>query len=244
MIVERSMSENWLSNTYLLADKPGGQGVLIDSGGPADPILSRIEKEKLEITHLLCTHHHYDHVAHNEIYKKELSLSVCAHRDERNLFKFIDLEIEHHAKLEVGTLTIEAVHIPGHTLGQLAFIVNGSMVFTGDTLFKGSVGGTRAPGHGTFQQLQRSIMDVLMKLPHEMVVYPGHTKETTIGDEWNENPFIRAWRGVDPVVEKPCQAYGEEATLILRAEDYDGGTKCWVRFSNGQEDIVPGSKVS
>jgi glyoxylase-like metal-dependent hydrolase (beta-lactamase superfamily II) len=134
-------------------------------------------------------------------------------------------------------------------MGQLAFDVqNGHdssrCVFTGDTLFRGSVGGTRAPGHTTFEDIRRSIMDVLMKLPHELTVYPGHTDQTTIGGEWEQNPFIRIWRDLDQPGNGRCTAFGEPATLLLDAADYDGGSKCWVKFDDGDVlDIVPGSRV-
>jgi glyoxylase-like metal-dependent hydrolase (beta-lactamase superfamily II) len=129
-------------------------------------------------------------------------------------------------------------------MGMLAFVVNDERVFTGDTLFRGSVGGTRAPGHTTFEEIQHSIMEVLMRLPREMNVHPGHTDPTTIAEEWESNPFIRMWRGVDPPREQRCVAFGQPATLLLSAQDYDGGQKCWVRFDEGNMlDIVPGSQV-
>ncbi len=65
MIIHKTMSDSWLSNTYLVADRPGGRAVVIDTGGPMAPILARIESLGLELTHILCTHHHVDHVAHN-----------------------------------------------------------------------------------------------------------------------------------------------------------------------------------
>ena len=122
--------------------------------------------------------------------------------------------------------------------------MNDERVFTGDTLFRESVGGTRAPGHATFEELRHSIMEVLMRLPKDMTVHPGHTEPTTIGEEWERNPFIRAWRGLDAPRETRCTALGLPATLLLRAKDYDGGTKCWVRFDEGNRlDVVPGSRV-
>jgi glyoxylase-like metal-dependent hydrolase (beta-lactamase superfamily II) len=144
--------------------------------------------------------------------------------------------------IETGDLRIRVLHIPGHTLGQIAFVMNDERVFTGDTLFRGSVGGTRAPGHTTFEDLHHSIMRVLMALPPEWVVHPGHMGPTTIRQEWETNPFIRLWRGLDEPTATPCVAMGRRAQLLLRAPDYDGGTKCWVRFAeDGRLDIVPGS---
>jgi glyoxylase-like metal-dependent hydrolase (beta-lactamase superfamily II) len=117
------------------------------------------------------------------------------------------------------------------------------VVFTGDTLFKGSVGGVRAPGHTTYTDLRDSIMGTLMELPPETIIYPGHTDATSVGREWEHNAFIRVWRGLDPEGTDPCTALGEPATLILLGEDYDGGKKAWVRWPDGKDDIVPGSKV-
>ena len=83
-----------------------------------------------------------------------------------------------------------------------------------------------------------------MKLPKQTDVYPGHTETSTIGEEWEKNPFICAWRGKQETTERRCTAYGEPATLLLSAEDYDGGRKCWVRLDEGDMlDIVPGSQI-
>ena len=146
--------------------------------------------------------------------------------------------------LEVGGLKIEFTHTPGHTAGMLAIKVNDEDVFTGDTLFKGSVGGVRAPGSTGFHDLKSSIMDKLMKLPPETRLHPGHTDPTTVGDEWENNAFIRVWRGEDEESEDRCVVWGEDATLVLWGPDYDGGHKAWVRWDrSGKDDIVPGSQV-
>jgi hydroxyacylglutathione hydrolase len=105
------------------------------------------------------------------------------------------------------------------------------------------VGGVRAPGHTTYADLRDSIMGTLMELPPQTVVHPGHTDATTVGQEWEHNPFIRIWRGVDAEGSRACTALGEPATLILLASDYDGGHKAWVRWRDGRDDIVPGSRV-
>lgn len=244
MIVERTMNSTYLSNTYLVADRPGGHAVLIDTGGPTGPILDKIDELRLTVSHVLCTHHHADHVAHNGDYKRRFGCPICGHAKERGMFGALDVELGDGDELQTGDLHIRALHVPGHTLGQLAFLVNDERVFTGDTLFRRTVGGTRAPGHTSFEDIRHSIMDVLMRLPEETLVHPGHTDPTTIGEEWEHNPFIRVWRGLDAPEERPCTAFGQAATLLLQATDYDGGTKCWVRFEEGGKlDIVPGSRV-
>jgi hydroxyacylglutathione hydrolase len=123
-------------------------------------------------------------------------------------------------------------------------VVNDRDVFTGDTLFRGSVGGVRAPGSTSFEDLRHSIMEVLMALPKDTRLHPGHTDPTTVGEEWEQNAFVRLWRGLDDEGDEPCTVEGEEATLVLWAPDYDGGHKAWVRWPDGRDDIVPGSRVS
>ena len=245
MIIEKTMSDGWLSNTYLVADKPGGHAVLVDTGGPMGPIIKAVEDLRLTVSHVLCTHHHIDHVQHNADYKTRFGCPICGHTRELELFDSLDVQLNDGDELVTGGLHIRALHTPGHTLGMLAFLINEERVFTGDTLFRRTVGGTRAPGHTSFEDLRHSIMDVLMPLPKKTIVHPGHTDPTTIDEEWNNNPFIRLWRGLETATEKRCTAFGQPATLLLRAQDYDGGTKCWVRFDDGNTpDIVPGSAVT
>jgi hydroxyacylglutathione hydrolase len=244
MIVERSMHPEWLSNAYLVADEAGGHGVIVDSGAPPEPLLEAIERHELTVEHLLLTHHHHDHVAENHVYRERLGVQILAHALEAEQLLDVDRRIEPREKLEIGGLAIETLHTPGHTAGMLNFLVNGSDVLTGDTLFKGSVGGVRAPGSTGFEDIRSSILEVLMKLPPETRVHPGHTDPTTIGAEWESNAFIRVWRGLDEGSSDRCKVGEEEATLVLLAPDYDGGHKAWVRWDeSGKDDIVPGSMV-
>jgi glyoxylase-like metal-dependent hydrolase (beta-lactamase superfamily II) len=243
MIIERSMQQDWLSNAYLVGDEESGKAVVIDSGGPAEPLLEAAERHGLDVELLLLTHHHGDHVAENAVWKERHGVEILAHPIEAELIDGVDRTIEPGDTVEVGGLRIESVHTPGHTAGMLNFVVNGTDVFTGDTLFKGSVGGVRAPGSTSFEDLRHSIMDVLMELPHETRVHPGHTDPTTIGDEWESNAFVRLWRGLDEEGAESCTVEGEPATLVLWAPDYDGGNKAWVRWEDGRDDIVPGSRV-
>jgi len=235
------MNDDWLSNTYLVADEEGGTAIVIDAGGPCAPLLEAAERLGVSVDALLLTHHHHDHVAEASAWK---DVEVLAHPLEAESLEGVDRTIEPGDKLEFGKLAVETLHTPGHTAGMLNFVVDGTDVFTGDTLFKGSVGGVRAPGSTNFGDLRHSIMDVLMELPHETRVHPGHTDPTTIGDEWEGNAFVRMWRGLDEEGGEPCKVWDQDATLVLWAPDYDGGHKAWVRWPDGSDDIVPGSQVA
>lgn len=242
MIVERSLLPDFLTNTYLVGD-PGGAAFFVDAGGPVAPLIEAAEREGMTPTHVLLTHHHYDHVvALPQLLERWPDMEVLIHPAERDLVEAATGDLLPGETLRIGDARIEVLHTPGHTAGMVALLVDGQ-VFTGDTLFKGSVGGVRAPGSTSYADLRSSIMDVLATLPPETVVRPGHTDPTTIGDELETNGFIRIWRGLDAEGEGPCTAMGEPATLVLLGDDYDGGHKAWVRWPDGQDDIVPGSQV-
>jgi len=244
MIVERSMSGEWLANTYLVADELGGHAVLIDAGGPVGPLLDMLHRGQFTLTHVLLTHHHHDHVAElDAVLERYPGTPVLIHPLEREYVPAATGTMEPGVAIETGALTIEPLHTPGHTAGMLSLLINGTDVFTGDTLFKGSVGGVRATGHTTYEDLRSSIMDKLLKLPPPTRIHPGHTDPTTVAHELEHNAFVRIWRGVDPEGSEACTALGEPATLVLLGDDYDGGHKAWVRWPNGSDDIVPGSQV-
>ena len=245
MILERSMSDGWLSNTYLVAAAPGGAAFLVDAGGPVAPLIAKADEHGLDVTHVLLTHHHHDHVAELDALKQRWpGAEVLIHPEERGLVDGATGDLLPDQELEIGGLSVRPLHTPGHTAGMLSLLVGGTDVFTGDTLFKGSVGGVRAPGSTSYDDLKRSIMDVLLALPPETTIRPGHTDATTVGDELASNGFVRIWRGEDSEDGRECIAMGEPATLVLLGDDYDGGHKAWVRWPDGRDDIVPGSQVS
>ena len=238
------MSTEWLSNTYLVADEATSVAVMIDAGGPVEPLLARIEQQRHRLSHVLLTHHHHDHVAElDRVIARHPDAEVLIHPLERDLVPAAGGDLNPGQALSIGGLEVELLHTPGHTLGMVSLLINGTDVFTGDTLFKGSVGGVRAPGHTTYADLRSSIMDTLLTLPAQTRIQPGHTDPTTVGDELETNSFVRIWRGLDPEGNRPCVALGEPATLILLGDDYDGGHKAWVRWPDGSDDIVPGSRV-
>jgi hydroxyacylglutathione hydrolase len=283
MLVEQATHPQFVSNTYLIADGRGGPGFFIDAGGPVEPLIEAAERLGVRPTHVLLTHHHFDHVSEvGTLRERWPELKVLISERERDLLSGAGGEESPGAAMETieagqsqqfGALEVCPLHTPGHTAGMLSFLVGehgegasppprpggtgrvrpttapggfagaGAAVFTGDTLFKDSVGGVRAPGHTTYTDLRDSIMGTLMELPPDTVIYPGHAAPTSVGREWEENAFIRVWRGLDAEGAEACTALGEPATLILLGADYDGGTKAWVRWADGSDDIVPGSKV-
>ena len=244
MIIERAMTPDWLSNTYLVAAEAGGEALLVDAGGPMDELFAIADEHDLTVTHILLTHHHGDHVAELDAAKDQWpDAEVLIHPDERELVSGATGDLEPDAELDIAGLSVQTLHTPGHTNGMISLFIDGTDVFTGDTLFKGSVGGVRAPGSTSYADLKHSIMDVLLQLPPETIIRPGHTDHTTVGDELKNNRFVRIWRGVDAEGDTECTALGEPATLILLGDDYDGGHKAWVRWPDGSDDIVPGSKV-
>lgn len=236
MIVSTSMHPDWRSNAYLVADEPGGHAVFIDAGAPIEPLMSKVEELGVRVTHVLLTHEHHDHTTHmiplEERYGATLLLPEQA----------IDGTL-----VRSGSLRLRAMETPGHCRPHVAWLVEeGDRVvaaFTGDALFRGTVGGTLNGGTEGLEQLRRSI-GRLLALPKDVDLFPGHVGPTTVGIELESNPFVRAWRGEMPLGSDRVRVADTDATLLLEAADYDGGTKAWVRFGDGREAIVGGSMVS
>ncbi len=245
------MSDGFLSNTYLVGEAGGGAGFFVDAGGPVAPLLAKADELEVDVTHVLLTHHHWDHVSElGRILERFGDARVLAHPLEREalqgaspeLAAMVTGDMHPEEEVRVGSLVVTPLHTPGHTAGMLSLLVEGN-VFTGDTLFKNSVGGVRAPGSTSYADLKHSVMEVLLTLPPRTEIRPGHTDPTTVEDELAHNAFVRVWRGEDPEGTGACTALGEPATLVLLGDDYDGGHKAWVRWTDGRDDIVPGSKV-
>jgi glyoxylase-like metal-dependent hydrolase (beta-lactamase superfamily II) len=220
MLVERSTHPEWLSNAFLLAVE-GGPAVFVDSGAAVAPLVEAVERWRTTPVALLRTHAHHDHVENEEELVRRFSIPVLAEPGE---WKW-------------DGLRVRAFLTPGHSDDGLSFVVDDEVVATGDTLFRDAVGG------GDVTAVRRSVMDVLLALPDATRVLPGHAGETTIGRERRENPFVRVWSGVESEGSERVTVGGRVATLLVWSPDYDGKGKAWVRFQDGSEAIVGGSRV-
>ncbi|HEY3577298.1 MAG TPA: MBL fold metallo-hydrolase [Gaiellaceae bacterium] len=220
MLVEKSMHPDWLSNAFLVATE-GGPAVFIDSGADVAPLIEAVERWGVTPVAILRTHSHHDHVENEDELGRRYSIPVLSEPGE---WKWDGLEAR-------------ALATPGHSDDGLSFVLDGGLVATGDTLFRDAVGG------GDVATVRRSVMDVLLELPDTTRVLPGHADETTIGRERRENPFIRVWSGVEEEGSERVRVGGREATLLVWSPDYDGNGKAWVRFDDGEEATVGGSRV-
>ena len=196
------------ANCYIVGCERTGEAVIIDPGfweAEYRLIMREADRSNLHVRYIVNTHGHFDHISGNGIMKRELDIPILIHEEdenllrdpERNLSRFMGLNVTsppadrllHDGEdIEVGDLTLRVLHTPGHTRGSIS-IVGEDAVFTGDTLFKGSIGRTDLPG-SSFKEIIHSIRDKIMRLPDGFVIYPGHGPASTIRREMESNPFI------------------------------------------------------
>jgi hydroxyacylglutathione hydrolase len=241
MEIHRTESEGWLTNAYLIDDN-AGTGVLIDGNGVGEPLLDIVKHKRLTLAALLLTHHHADHLMLGPY--RDLDVPVFAHElTARELDDVtVDRTLADGERLKLGQLEIDCLFTPGHAPGHLAFLVDGTDVFTADVLFAGTVGGTRGPGATGIDDLRTSLRR-LASLPPETRVHPGHREPTTIGRELKENTFLQALLGDEIPEGESCTVAGAPATLLLWGPDYDGTNKAWVRMADGTQHITGGSQI-
>jgi len=191
------------SNCYIIGDN--GEGVLIDSGVDGAEILKAVEKAGLKIKYIIITHAHIDHICSLDEIRDKLGADVVVHESDATAladprlnvsylaghtraFRNADIRVKDGDVLYAGGMEFEIIHTPGHTPGGIC-IKTGNMIFTGDTLFKMSVGRTDL-GRGSMADLLDSIRNRLLVLPDQTEVYPGHGESSTIKDEKRSNPFV------------------------------------------------------
>ncbi len=193
------------ANCYLLTST-APEAIAVDPGAEPERVLAALQRRQKRLTHILLTHAHFDHMGGVADLVEATGAGLGVHAAELPLlrregdgrewgFKTRSspepgLLIEAGQVLAVGDLRLEALFVPGHTPGHLAFYLpEAHAVLTGDALFQEGIGRTDLIG-GDYDTLLRSLREVLLALPDDTVVYPGHGPETTIGHEKRFNPFL------------------------------------------------------
>ena len=173
---------------YVVECRATGKGVIIDAAAEADIILEAATG--IDITLVLETHGHADHIGALDPVTRALGVGWAMHLDDVAIAgRRPDHRLDHGQEIAVGELLLHVAHTPGHTPGSVTFVLE-PVAFTGDTLFPGGPGATRWD-YSSFGQIMDSIENHIMPLPDTTVVFPGHGAETTIGAE---RPHVGTWR--------------------------------------------------
>ena len=204
MKIEKIVEPYFGENMYILIDEETKKCAVVDPGGASDKILNYIKVNSLELEYILLTHGHGDHIGAVNTIKSKTNAKVVAHNDEQELLNNnrknlsysmhcgpqelnADIYVHDKEKLELGNLKLSFIHTPGHTKGCMCIRVNDDM-FTGDTLFAGSIGRTDLYG-GDYKQIEKSLRK-LAKYEDKVKIHPGHGPSSTLGIEKMSNPYM------------------------------------------------------
>ena len=182
----------WLStNCYVIGCEETKEAAIIDPGfenkTEADRILCFIKNNQFQIRYIINTHNHPDHTSGNLIIKKATNAPILIHRNNSKPIQ-ADKELQEGDIIQIGNIKLVVLHTPGHTPDGICLLGH-NFVFTGDSLFHGSIGRTDFPG-GSYKDLIQSIKIKLLSLPDNFKIYPGHESFSTIGNEKKFNPFL------------------------------------------------------
>lgn len=195
-------------NCYVVGCEESGEGVVIDAGGSVERLLARIGELGLTVRYLIATHGHFDHVGGNRAFLQATGVPLLIHEKDAFLLPLAseaarsfgvtaenspppDRYLTDGMVVEFGAQRLEVIHTPGHSPGGCClYSPQAEALFTGDTLFNGSVGRTDLPG-GSMETLMASIRQRLAILPDGTRVFPGHGPSSTIAIERYSNPFLR-----------------------------------------------------
>jgi len=199
------------TNCYIVAPDKRAQAVVIDPAGDVKTIVTHLRKAELECVGILCTHGHVDHMAGAGPLSEAVGAPVYIHEADAGSLasprtKLMGLAggvrasrpgqvgyLEDGDRIEVGALTLEVLHTPGHTPGGISFYVPGYL-FCGDLIFQGSIGRTDLR-QGSLQELLRAVKEKVWDLPEDTRIMPGHGPQTVWGEEKRHNPFLQGLDG-------------------------------------------------
>ncbi|MGC9195810.1 MAG: MBL fold metallo-hydrolase [Syntrophobacteraceae bacterium] len=194
---------------YLVYDEEKKEGILIDPAGNEKELIEHLRQEGIKLRYIVNTHGHPDHTCGNRAIREATGASVVMHelddtysqRPENVMFARTmgfdtagpaDVRVKDGDELTFGNAQMKFIHTPGHTPGGCCILIDGNL-FTGDTLFVGAVGRTDFPG-GSYEQLIKSLQELVRKLPPQTVVWPGHdygdSPRSTLKHEAETNPYI------------------------------------------------------
>lgn len=201
MLIKRIPAGIYAANCYIVMDEISKDIILIDIGGDAEDIIKEVKNLNGNVRGIILTHGHVDHVSGVLDFKEEYDVPVyLSHKDEELMIqrtyiygsfndKRADFSLKEGEVITLGSIKINVLETPGHTPGGVSFVIEDN-VFTGDSLFYGSIGRTDLSG-GNYGELIDSIKDKLLVLPEETKVYSGHGPMSTVGNEKRSNPFLR-----------------------------------------------------
>lgn len=193
-------------NCYIIGSRQTGEALCFDPGDEVDEIRALAREMRMKITKIVCSHAHLDHIMAVRALKEETGAPFLLHQDDVELARQMpasalamlgrreqpapepDAFLADGDDVEIPGVSLKVLHTPGHTRGSIC-LYSGGMLFSGDTLFNGSIGRTDLPG-GSYPQIMDSILTRLMELPDDTIVRPGHMEQTTIGAERRANPFV------------------------------------------------------
>ena len=203
MIIKTFIEPPIENNNYLIIDEESKEAALVDCSAYDENILIELKKQGVKLKYILLTHGHFDHIGGlNDLAK---DIEVLMHSGDKEWVEQvndylpmigmpsmevpkIDRYIEDNEIIKVGNLEIKVIHTPGHTQGGVCFYIDGHL-FSGDTIFRESVGRCDLPG-GNFSQIVESIENKIFILPEDTVIYPGHGKTTTVSWEKEHNSYF------------------------------------------------------
>jgi hydroxyacylglutathione hydrolase len=208
-IVRRLVVGSLSANCFIVGKKSVGEGMVVDPGGNSDSIWQAITETGLDIKMIVLTHGHSDHIAALRDIQDKTGAAVVIHIEDADFLEghgsvSSQFGISYRTpypperllrdgdEINVGDMRFEVIHTPGHTPGSICLLTDFG-VFTGDTIFRRGIGTTLMPGSSR-PQLLNSIQKRLMTLPDDTVIYPGHGRETTIGAERRDNPYVTGRR--------------------------------------------------